>query len=94
MQELAQAASASIEQMNKATAAYQNAKRRDFEFGVGDKVLLSTKHFKPPEDKERRKKLAATFAGRYEIIQVVSLVAYNLALPPGTMLIQYSTPVY
>jgi hypothetical protein len=56
MQELAQAAAASIEQRNKATAAYRNAKRRDYEFGVGDKVLLPTKHFKPPEDKERRKK--------------------------------------
>jgi hypothetical protein len=71
MQDLAQAASASIEQRNKATAAYQNAKRWDCEFGVGDKVLLSTKHFKPPEDKERRKMLAAKFAGPYEIIQVV-----------------------
>jgi hypothetical protein len=44
MQELAQAASASIEQMNKAIATYQNAKRRDYEFGVGDKVLLLTKY--------------------------------------------------
>jgi hypothetical protein len=47
-------------------------------------VLLSTKHFKPPEDKEIRKKLAAKFAGQCEIIQVVSSVAYKLALPPGT----------
>jgi Chromo (CHRromatin Organisation MOdifier) domain len=47
-------------------------------------VLLSTKYFKPPEDKERRKKLAAKFAGRYEVIQVVSPVPYKLALPPGT----------
>jgi hypothetical protein len=84
MKDLAQAESASIEQRNEATAAYQNAKRRDYEFGVGDKVMLSTKHFKPPEDKERRKKLAAKFAGPYEIIQVVSPVAYNLSLPPGT----------
>jgi hypothetical protein len=55
MQELAQTASASIKQRNKATSAYQNAKRRDYELGVGDKVLLSTKRFKPAEDKERRK---------------------------------------
>jgi hypothetical protein len=84
MQGLAQAASASIEQRNKATAAYQNAKRSDYEFGVGDKVLLSNKRFKPPEDNGRRKKLAAKFAGPYEIIQVVSPVAYKPALPPGT----------
>jgi hypothetical protein len=44
MQELAQAASASIEKRNKATAAYQYAMRRDYEFGVGGKVLPSTKH--------------------------------------------------
>jgi N-acetylneuraminic acid mutarotase len=40
MQELSQAASDSIEQRNKATAAYQNAKRSDYEFDFGDKVLL------------------------------------------------------
>jgi Integrase zinc binding domain len=84
MQELAKAAGASIEQKNKATAEYQNAKRKDYEFGVGDKVLLSTRYLKPPEDKERRKKLAAKFAGPYEIIQVVSQVAFKLSLPPGT----------
>jgi hypothetical protein len=93
MQELAQAASASIEQRNKATAAYQNAKRREYEFGAGDKVLLSTKHFKPPEDKERRKKLAAKFAGPYEIIQVVSPHT-SWRFPPAHTPIQYSTPVY
>jgi hypothetical protein len=38
MQELAEAAAASIE--NKATAEYRNAKRKDYEFGVGDKVLV------------------------------------------------------
>jgi hypothetical protein len=84
MQELSQAASASIEQRNKATAAYQNAKRGEYEFGVGYKVLLSTRYFKPPEDKERRKKLAAKSAGPYEITQVVSSVVYKLSLPPDT----------
>jgi hypothetical protein len=41
MKELAQEAAASIEQKNKATAEYQNAKKKYFEFGVGDMVLLS-----------------------------------------------------
>jgi hypothetical protein len=71
-------------QKNKATAEYQNAKRKDYESGVGDRALLSTRYFKPPEDNERRKKLAATFAGTYEIIQDVSPVAYKLSLPPDT----------
>jgi hypothetical protein len=43
MQELAEAAAASIEQNNKATAEHHNAKRKDCGFGVGDKVLLSTR---------------------------------------------------
>jgi hypothetical protein len=68
--------------------------RRDYEFGVGDKVLLSVKHFKPLDYKERRRKLAAKFAGPHEIIQVASPVAYKLAFPPVQTLIQYSTPVY
>jgi Chromo (CHRromatin Organisation MOdifier) domain len=84
IKELAEAAAASIEQRNKATAEYQNAKRKDYEFDVGDKVLQLTRYFKPPEDEERRKKLAAKFAGPSEIIQVVSPVAYKLSLPPGT----------
>jgi hypothetical protein len=83
MQELAEAAAASIEQKNKATAEYENAKRKYCEFGVGNKVLLSSRYFKPPEDKERRKKLAAKFAVPYEIIQVVSPVAYKLSLLIG-----------
>jgi hypothetical protein len=91
MQELARAASASIEQRSKATAANQNAKRRDYEFGVGDKVLLSTKHFKPSEDKEGRKTLAAKFAGPYEMIQVVSPVAYKLALRLDPALLKLSS---
>jgi hypothetical protein len=54
MQELAEVAAASIEQNNKARAEYQNAKMKDYEFGAGEKVVLSTRYFKPPEDKERR----------------------------------------
>jgi hypothetical protein len=44
-QELAEAAAASIEQKNKATAEYQNEKRRGYKVGVDDKVLLSTRYF-------------------------------------------------
>jgi hypothetical protein len=80
----AEAAAASIEQKNNATAEYQHATRKDYEFGVGDKELLSTRYLKPSEDNERRKILAAKFADPYEIIQVVSLVSYKLSLPPGT----------
>jgi hypothetical protein len=55
MQELAKAAAASIEQKDKATAEYQHAKSKDYEFGVGDKVLLSSRYFKPPEARKEGK---------------------------------------
>jgi hypothetical protein len=94
MQELAQAAAASSEQRNKATAAYQNAKRRDYEFGVGDKVLLSTKLFKPPEGKKRRKTFAAKFAGHMKLSKLCHRLRTSWRFPPAQTLIQYSTPVY
>jgi hypothetical protein len=62
----------------------QNRSRRDFQFGVGDAVLLSTKYFIPEAFRERRRKLAAKFAGPYEITEVRSPVAYRLHLPVWT----------
>jgi hypothetical protein len=53
-------------------------------FGVGDKVLLSTKHFTPPAYQGRKRKLAGKFAGPYEVVHVVSPVAVKLSLPSGT----------
>jgi Chromo (CHRromatin Organisation MOdifier) domain len=47
-------------------------------------VLLSTKYFIPEAFRERKRKLAAKFAGPYEIIEVISQVAYRLQLPIGT----------
>jgi hypothetical protein len=58
MQELAHTASASIEQRNTATAAHQNAKRRDYEFGVGDKVLLSTKTVQATRGQREKEKVS------------------------------------
>jgi Chromo (CHRromatin Organisation MOdifier) domain len=52
-------------------------------FGVGDKVLLSTKHFTPPAYQGRQRKLAGKFAGPYEVVEVVSPVAVTLSLPSG-----------
>ena len=49
-----------------------------------EKVLLSTKFFKLPADKERRRKLAPKYAGPFEVTRVISPVAYELKLPPGT----------
>ena len=84
MQGLVTNAVASIDQANKTAEGYANRSRRDFRFGVGDAVLLSTKYFIPEAFKERKRKLAAKFAGPYEIIEVISPVAYRLQLPVGT----------
>ena len=53
-------------------------------FGLGDKVLLSTKHFLPDSSRNRKKKLSAKFAGPYDVIEIISPVAYRLKLPAGT----------
>jgi hypothetical protein len=74
----------SIDQANKTAEGYANRSRRDFQFGVGDAVLLSTKYFIPKAFIERKRKLSAKFAGPYEIIEVISPVAYRLQLPVGT----------
>ena len=84
MQVLVTKAVASIEQANKTAEGYANRSRRDFQFGLGDGVLLSTKYFIPEAFRDRKRKLAAKFAGPYEISEVISPVAYRLRLPIGT----------
>jgi hypothetical protein len=84
MQEMVKKAVASIEKANKTAEGCANRSRREFQFGLGDGVLLSTKFFIPEAFRDRNRKLAAKFAGPYEIIEVVSPVAYCLRLPIGT----------
>jgi hypothetical protein len=74
----------SIDQANKTAEGYANRSRRDFQFGVGDSVLLYTNYFIPEAFREIKRKLAAKFAGPYEMIEVISPVAYRLQLPVGT----------
>lgn len=51
-------------------------------FKVGERVLVSTKHFTPRTDRERpSKKLTNNYAGPYKILEVLSDVAYRLELP-------------
>ena len=84
MSDMTMAAREAIKTANEAYAKYADEKRREKEFEVGDKVLLSTKFFKPPADKERRRKLAPKYAGPFEVTRVISPVAYELKLPQGT----------
>jgi hypothetical protein len=57
-------------------------KRRNVEFQVGDKVLLSTKNISVDNQKRRpTKKFQPWFIGPYEVIEVVTPVSYRLRLP-------------
>jgi hypothetical protein len=84
MQGLVTSAVTSIDQANKTEEGYANRSRRDFQSGVGDVVLLSTKYFIPEAFNERKMKLAAKFAGTYQIIEIKSPVPYRLQLSAGT----------
>jgi Chromo (CHRromatin Organisation MOdifier) domain len=84
LQGLVTSAVTSIYQANKTSEGYASRSRRDFQFGVGDSVLLSTKYFIPEAFRKRKSKLAAKFSGPYEIIEVISPVAYRLLLPVGS----------
>ena len=60
---------------------YADKKRRELTFRVGDMVLLSTENFTLPADIQRKRKLSARYAGPFEVIEVISKVAYKLKLP-------------
>jgi hypothetical protein len=84
MESLVADASKSLAQANQAAERHSNRKRMGHVFGVGDKVLLSNKHFIPPAYQGRKRKLAGKFAGSYEVVQFESPVAVKLSLPSGT----------
>ena len=61
---------------------YANKKRRHEEFDKEDQVMLSTKHFISPIDKQRpTKKLTPKYVGPYTILDKLSVTAYKLDLP-------------
>jgi hypothetical protein len=60
-----------------------NQSRRALVFKVGDKVLLSSAHIQLASQAARpSKKLQSRFIGPYLIVEIISPVAYRLALPP------------
>jgi hypothetical protein len=63
LQGLVASAVNTTDQANKTAEGYANRSRRDFQFGVGNAVLISTKYFIPEAFSERKRKLAAKFAG-------------------------------
>lgn len=63
-------------------AQYVNKRRRDVQYNVGDKVLLSTKDLQV-SGSDRAKKFISNWIGPYEVIKVVNKNAYQLRLPAG-----------
>ena len=59
--------------------SYADTKRREVTFGIGDKVLLSTKNIKLNAPGTR--KLLPRFIGPFVVTQRVGEVAYKLSLP-------------
>jgi hypothetical protein len=53
----------SIDKANKTAEGYANRARRDFQFGVGGVVLLSTKYFIAEAFRESKRNLAPKFPG-------------------------------
>jgi len=62
-------------------AKYADQHRRDVEFNVGDRVLLSVEHLRIVGD-GRSPKLQSKYIGPFTIIRVVGSNAYELDLPP------------
>ena len=63
------------------SAAYANQRRLADPFQVGDLVLLSNKHFQPPELRDQPyRKLSPKYSGPYKIIEKVG-ISYKLDLP-------------
>lgn len=78
---IAMAKDALIEAQDRQTK-YADQHRRHEEFKIGDKVLLSTKNIQNPADRNRPKqKMTPKFIGPYDIVNVISPVAYRLNLP-------------
>ncbi|MFN9965220.1 MAG: hypothetical protein ACK52F_00410, partial [bacterium] len=58
--------------------SYADAKRKDVEFQIGDKVLLSSVNL---NKHQQARKLYPRFVGPFEILEKVNSVAYKLDLP-------------
>jgi len=62
--------------------SYADLKRKEIEYGIGDKVFLKVSPWKKVLRFGRKGKLSPRFIGPYEVIERVGPVAYRLALPP------------
>ncbi|GJR35350.1 putative reverse transcriptase domain-containing protein [Tanacetum coccineum] len=65
----------------RAEKSYADKRRKTLEFSVGDYVLLKVSPWKGVVRFGKKGKLAPRFAGPFEIVEKVGLVAYRLDLP-------------
>ena len=70
-----------IAQDRKKSYVDKNKKFREFQ--VGEHVFLKVREKKSSLKLGNCKKLAARFYGPFEILNIIGLVAYELALPPS-----------
>jgi len=69
----------------QAMKKYANQKRRDFEFKVGDKVLVKIQPYRQHSIALRKnKKLSLRYFGPFSIIEKIGPMAYKLLLPEAT----------
>ena len=61
--------------------SYANLKKRDIEYEVGDKVFLKVSPWRKILRFGQKGKLSLRFIGSYEILERISPMAYQLALP-------------
>ena len=72
-----------MKEENNGQKSYVDAKRTPREFSVGDKVFLRVKPQKSTIMFGKNVKLAPRYVGPFEVLEVVNLVAYRIALPPA-----------
>jgi hypothetical protein len=81
----AEQARANLVKAQERMSKYYNVHRRHITFAVGDKVLLSADALRTQSERDRPKdKLKGLYTGPLEVTQVISPLAYRIALPSGS----------